>query len=56
MEVIGLAIFKELKAIADWHEAISLRDRSLTTTSHRSIARARITPGNIPAVIGGVIH
>ena len=56
MEAIGRAIFKELSTIAASQEVTSARDRSFTTTPHFSTAMARMTPGKIPAVIGGVRH
>ena len=56
MEATGRAIFKELITIAASQETASVRETSLTTTPHFSTAMARITPGRIPAVIGGVLH
>ena len=56
MEVTGIAIFKELITIAASQEVRSIRDRSFTTTPHFSPATAQMTPGRIPAVIGGVLH
>jgi hypothetical protein len=56
MEATGRDTFNELITIAAWQEITSARKRSLTTTPKFSTAIARITPGRIPAVIGGVLH
>ena len=56
IEEMGRPIFRELIAMAASLEVTSAREISLTTTPHSSTASARITPGRIPAVIGGVRH